>query len=443
MDRTLPRLALVALVLGAVAGLFVTWESSPPEPTEASVVPAPEPERAPEPEEGSPEERLAQLDHEIAALRPRAEAGSWLDYESIAHRYLARYQLTGSYDDFRGADEALQAALRIAPSPGGPFMLRMTLDFSLHRIAAVEEQLAATSRIAVIQPHDQDVIDQLRAEVAFYSGRYDEARERFEQRLQEHRDVETLVALAQYRWRTGDREGADLLLTEAEGLEHVPRSTRGWLCLVRALFEIDGERWDAADAAIERGLELRPGWWQLEEHSAQLLRERGALGDARLLYESIEARIHSPEMLDALALIATEERRLEDAAALTAEARALHEERLALFPEAAAGHALDHFLVLEDDAARAIEIAGLNAHARPFGEAQAKLAIAHARGGQWDEAAAIVYALEETPWSTPESEAISAIVLAHQGDEERAAQHRERATRLAPGALERVEAMLR
>lgn len=431
MDRPLTRLTLIALALGAVTGPFVSFGARAPARAE-TVVP-------PTSAEDETAERLHWLDGEIARRAERGERGSWVDLEWAAQRRLERHELTGRYDDFRAADEALDRALALAPPGSGPVLARLTLDFTLHRIAAVEARLPAVG--VLWSAGERRTVETLRAETAFYAGRYDEARERYAALLSAERDPEALVLAAQFAWRTGARDDADALLAEAEASAEA-RSVRGWVCLVRALFELDGERWDEAEAAVERGLELRPGWWQLEEHSAQLLRERSALGDARLIYESIVERTESPEALDALALIARAERRDDDAALLAAEARALHERRLALLPEAAAGHAIDHFLFVEDAPERLVELAELNAHARPFGEAQARLALAYARAGRWDDALGVVYALEETPWSTPESEAVSALVLERAGDDARAARHRERARALAPTVLDRTEALL-
>jgi predicted Zn-dependent protease len=439
MQRNLRWIALGVAFLGAAIGLLVDFggRQVPPEPLSTT-----EPVEVPAAELDEASERLRQLDGDIAFYTRRGEEGaSWADYELAALRYLERQRLTGSYDDFAGAERVLQAAFALAPVGSGPLFTRMQLNFTLHRLAPLALDVEALRDQPLLRGDQLEALSRYRAEIAFYSGHYDDALSRYEALLLEARSTENLVSVAQYRWRTGDLSAADALLTEAEST--APSDSRPWLHLVRALFEISREHWDDALASLEQGLELEPGWWQLEEHMAQVLFEQDALEDARLLYESVYARTPSPEILDALAILADEQGRRDDATELAARAEALHEERVALFPEAAAGHAVDHFLLLSDDLDRAIELATINRDARPFGEAQAKLAIAYARAGRWDDALEVVYLLEATPWSTAESRAISALVHEQVGDAARAAEHRAAALALSPGAIDRVTATLR
>lgn len=441
MQRNLRWIALGVGCLGAIIGLVVDFGPSPEVPP---IVDAPSVATTPvdDPPSSDLTTRLRTLDGEIAFHSERgAERSDWVAYEFVAIRYLERQRLTGSYEDFAGAQRALDAAFALAPVGSGPLFTRMQLSFSLHRLAPLRRDVEGLTHQPLLRSDQLEALERYRAEIAFYSGNYDEALQRYEALAESQRSTENLVSLAQYRWRTGDLAGADALFTEAESSAANP--SRAWLCLVRALFEISREGWDAALAALERGLELSPGWWQLEEHMAQVLFEQGALEDARLLYESVYTQTPSPEILDALAILADEQGRRADASELSARAEAMHEERVAMFPEAAAGHALDHFLVLSDDVDRAIELAELNRDARPFGEAQAKLAIAYARAGRWDDALEVIYLLESTPWSTAESRAISALVHEQVGDAARAAEHRAAALSLSPGAIDRVTSILR
>lgn len=440
MNRRLGILGAFAVLCGAIVGLFVTWPDG--DATDVpEVAPAPEPSR-PDPRDDHEVTSLERIDAEIAFHERRASSGgSWMDWESVALQRMARQRLSGDYHDFAEAERALEAAFTSAPRGSGPVFGRMQLNFTLHRLDAVEADVAATEGQVMLRADETLALRTYRAEIAFYRGQYDVALPLYEALAHDDRSVTSLVSLAQYHWRTGDLSQADALLTEAGTVAR--SSERAWLCLVRALFEIAREGWDAAEAAIEAGLTASPGWWQLEEHQAQVHFERGELDEARAIYESIYARAPSPEMLDALAVLALEQGRRSDASDLSARAEAMHEERIALFPEAAAGHALDHFLLLSDRTERAIELAEINATARPFGEAQGKLAIAYARAGRWDDALEVVTALEATPWSTAESHAIAALVHAQTGDTGRAADHREAAVALAPGAVGRVEAILR
>jgi len=442
MKRVLPKLALAAVLIGAAIGPFVTCtERQVPPVAETEPASEDDGERPVDPPRGT-STPLTRLDHEIVFFTDRGETGrSWLNFEMAALRYLERQRLTGDYADFAGAEHALNRAFEFAPAGSGPVFTRMALNFTLHRLAPLEADVLANEHAVLLRPDQRLAMVSYRADIAFYRGEYDEALQRYEGLLAEDRDAISLVALAQYHWRTGDLVRAETLFSEAEAAGS--DAERAWLCLVRALFEVSQDHWELAAAAIDRGLAERPGWWQLEEHQGQVLFEQGALEDARAVFEGAYAHAPSPEILDALAVLALEQGRRSDAADLAARAEAMHEERIAMFPEAAAGHALDHFLLLSDDLDRAIELAELNRDARPFGEAQAKLAIAYARAGRWDDALEVIYVIEAGAWRTAESEAIAALVHQQVGDGARALEHRDRANTLAPSAVGRVEAILR
>jgi Tfp pilus assembly protein PilF len=106
------------------------------------------------------------------------------------------------------------------------------------------------------------------------------------------------------------------------------------------------------------------------------------------------------------------------------------------FPEAVAGHALSCVLRF-GPAGRAVEIAELNARARPFGEARARLALAYLRAGRAEDARREIEAVLATEWSTGESHAIASEVFEALHDE-RAAHERELAETLSPGVTARV-----
>lgn len=438
MSRRLATIALAVALAGAAAGLFVTWGERPrPPAVEETSGPAPTPPT----ERSAGDDPMAAIEREITFRRSRAEArtDSWLDLELLARAYLDRERLSGDYHDFGHAEAALDEAFARAPAGAGPFLVRAQLNFTLHRLARVEPDLVAIDGFAVPAPSDTEAVRGMRADVAFQMGHYDDALRIYEAQLAESREPANLVALAQYRWRTGDVDGARLLLDEADVLAaRSPESVRAWLALVRGLVELDAARFPAAREAFERGLELTPGWWQLEEHLAQLRLLEGDTTGALAAYEALVDRVGSAELMDAVAAIHRDEGRTTEMLAWRERARTAHEERLALYPEAAAGHAIGHWLELEDEPDRLVEIAETNRDARPGGEAQTKLAQAYLRAGRLEEAREIAELVEATPWRAPESEATFALVYEATGDAELAETHRTAAESLAPGAMDRI-----
>ena len=102
---------------------------------------------------------------------PRA-ADQWLMHEILASELLARAQLSGSYEDYAAAQRALETAFTVAVKGSGPHMMRASLDFSMHRLAGAESQLAAIDRYAVPpDPGDRAEIAAMRGDIAFYRGR--------------------------------------------------------------------------------------------------------------------------------------------------------------------------------------------------------------------------------------------------------------------------------
>ena len=102
--------------------------------------------------------------------------------------------------------------------------------------------------------------------------------------------------------------------------------------------------------------------------------------------------------------------------ALATQARKVHEERLARFPEAAAGHAGEHFLKIERDPSRAVPLTLKNREVRSDGEPRTHLAQPYLLAGRITEARAEMRAVLATRWSSAESWATAAVVFRKAGD---------------------------
>ena len=107
--------------------------------------------------------------------------------------------------------------------------------------------------------------------------------------------------------------------------------------------------------------------------------------------------------MDALALIERKAGRDEIAKQLYKKARAIHEQRLATFPEAAIGHGLEHFLQDPADAVLALALAQKNFETRPHGESAIGLAKAWMLAGKPEHAAALIEAQLANRWDTAEA----------------------------------------
>ncbi len=392
----------VGLCAGAIAGLFVTVGGE----TEASHA---HHDHAPSatPDESLPTftltDELRYLNGQIPARLQHAErTRDWAHYEIASALLRRRAQVTGDWTDFSRAYDALDRAFELAPAPhGGPWVSRARLDYTLHRLDGVREALAHLDHWAIIPGRDRATVRSLRGQIAFHSGDYAEARRLYEESVEATRSVESLVLLAELEWKTGHFDRAEALLSSAADLpEAVLPSNAAWLPLASALMEMDREDWSAAHAHLTRGLAIAPDDWVLEEHAAECLVELGRADEALPIYESLVERTNDPEFVDQIALIARERGETERFEQLRDRARSGHEARIALFPEAAYGHALGHYLEVERDGARAVEIAEANHRARPGGEALEGLILAYVLAGRSADARARAAELEASPYRT-------------------------------------------
>ena len=420
----------VCAILGRLSSQLFTGDEAPRPVEVAPEVPAEAPEV---------QRRTGPTDDEVlAAERAFAESHpSHVRWDHLAQTYIDRGRVSGDYRDLALAEDALTRAFALAPEGAGPFLRRAIFNALMHRIANVDTDLRALESVTLMSANDRDTISALRADVAFYSGRYDEARALYTARLAERREVASLVALAQLEWRTGHFDVALPLIEEAAQLdEGLP--LRAWALSVRALLERDRGQLDAALQAIREALAVTPGDPHLEQISAELLEANGEDAAALTRFQSIASRTASPQAMDGAARLLLRAGDSIAAEELITAARQSYETQIAAFPEAAYGHAIDHWLRLEDDDARAVLIAEGNALARPFGEPRTKLAMAYVRAARLEDAARELDETLASGWLSADTHAVRAIVADAQGDAARAASEREEAERIAPGIVSRL-----
>jgi tetratricopeptide (TPR) repeat protein len=381
---------------------------------------------------------IAPLDGRVAALKAHVEraggAPSPSDLEILSSLYLERARLSGDYDDYGRAEDALEVAIRHSPPGGGPLLARAQLSYAVHRLARASADLDAAERWVIKRPAEADVIARLRTDIAFHSGQYALARRRYGKELAARPSAERAVALAQLEWKTGHFDRAEALFAKARALAAgADPPLRAWLALSEGMMELDRGRFEAAIRCFDRGLADRPRAWALEEHRAEALASLGREEEALPIYLDLVARVADPEFMDAAAQIYEKQGDAEAARALVAAARAGYEKRLQRFPEATAGHALDFFL--RRDPPAALPVAELNAKARPGGEAAVLLARAYLANGRPAEARRIVEATLATEWRTADLHAVAADTFAALGDP-RAPRERKKALALNPHVFE-------
>ncbi len=399
--------------------------------------PAKKPAVPPQPKKDVPtyEEELAGVTQSIEILEAREKKypKQWIHIERLGNAYSTRARLTGNYDDYAKAEQALERSFAAAPGGSGPFLSRAELNYTLHRLDRISADLDAAEKKVVRSKREQARHMGMRANLAFQQGRYAEALEHYQKTVELNRSSTNLAQLALYYWKTGDFDRAEELYTEAQSLYKGEASEpRAWLHLQLGLMDLDRGRYDDALAHYQIAGKHMPGYWLIDEHIAEIMTLTGKTDEAKALYEVIVARTGNPEFIDALAGIhhaAGDHEKVEE---LTANARAIYEKQLAQFPEAAAGHALEHFLEFGDDPKRTVTIAEANHKTRPNAQAKILLAQAYLAAKRLEDARDIIIQALKTPWRSADLHDTAADVYTELGDTIKAAAQRKLARAINP-----------
>jgi len=391
--------------------------------------PAAAPAAAPAPTRPSYAAELRKLDAAIAegpSLIAKRPDDALVRLE-VAALHLERARLTGAYEDYGRAEALLAALPDAARTLPAACMARAKLHYTLHRLSRAMAALAQCPSL----PDDQSA--GLRADIAMQSGRYAEAEAAYRALVNGIGLSPQYVQLAHLRGRTGAPGEAAALLEAAERRYHGGSPTmKAWLKLQRGLLALDRGRLDEALAMYRLASDELTGWWLVDEHIAEVLALEGRTEDARRIYKDVVERTGAPEFLDALADLEAQAGRDAEARALAARARPIYEQRLAGFPEAAAGHALGHFMRDAADAKLALALAQRNHAARPGGEAVVELAKAWLLAGQPRKAVPLLQAELARGWDTAEAWWVLGEALERAGQRERSPAARAKALQRNP-----------
>jgi len=429
-----PRTSAAALKAAALSAVLLLAGCERPPAVAAAAAPS-----APVAAVPGPAETLAALDGAIAAARADSARfpQSWTALEQLSALYLQRQQLSGDYAEFDAARAALEAARQRAGQDGVVCATQARLEFALHRLAAAAAALDLCRQRFGLSADTVAELAGIEAEIALYQGRYEEALAGLRAALEFEETIPALARLSRYHARTGRRVEALALLDRAERRYFGDAGQlRAWLQLQRAIIELESGRWEDARAYLRAADRLFPGWWLVQEHLAEVEALLGDSESARARYRAVVETTGLPEYLDAWAALEQAGGQPAAAAALRARAAAAFETRLARWPEAAAGHALDHFLQPGSDPKRALALAEANVRARPYAESQIQLARAQLLAGQPRAAQRVLDAVARTPWRSAEQYWLAAHSLAALGEKRRAAEARRQALLLNPRAAE-------
>jgi hypothetical protein len=330
----------------------------------------------------------------------------------VADSALQLAWLSGDYRFYARAAQAVASAAAAAQASPRSCLVAARLHLTLHRVAAAREAIAQCGPWS-----DAQARAELEADALFSAGDLHGAEAGYRRLLNATAAASHLVRIAGVREARGQAEEAKALLAEAERRDRSEDpAQRAWLKLRRAHIALHQGRWEQARAIYLAADESMPGWWLVQEHLAEV---EALLGDetaARQRYAAIVARTQMPEFMDALAGLELRRGDAGASAALRRQARKVYEDRLAAFPEAASGHALDHFLGSGADLPRALELAEYQYTLRRNGEAAIGVARARWAAGHRDESCAAIDAARAAGWGAPELLWLAARCAAHRAD---------------------------
>ena len=369
------------------------------------------------------EAELARVDADLSAALARADAlpSDWKRRELVVGLLQQRARLTGDLADYQRAESQLVLAMESAAEGSGPLLQRAGLNYSLHRLPPVEADLAQVEQRINLPSTTQSSVTLLRANTAFQQGRYAEARAGVSEALALHDSGAGWAATARQAWLRAEFETASEAYDEVEQRYHgVANEPRAWTHLQRGLMDLDRGRYAEAlehYLAADRAL---PGYWLVHEHIAEVLVELDRTEQAEVLYRDVVERTGNPELMDALAGLLEADRRSEEAAEWTQKAREGHLEALALYPEAAAGHALGHWIDTGDDPAFTLELATANVAARDNALSHIQLAQAYLLNNDAEAAWAEVQHFLDSPVRTADGLVVASEAAREVGEREQA-----------------------
>ncbi|HXM35299.1 MAG TPA: tetratricopeptide repeat protein, partial [Pyrinomonadaceae bacterium] len=236
---------------------------------------------------------LERIDQGISELQQHALALP-IDSERATKFVYLKYQrasLTGNLAELAVAETALNTAIREIGPAGDLYFLKANLDFKLHRLAAVRQDLEMGRGLAGSMQGRA-----LKADLDFQEGRYEAARTGYEAVINDDLTWDNLARLAYLKFKLGDVAGAEQSYSDAAD-ELTAKEMRhyAWVELQRGVLDLKQGRFEKAWAHYQQADRAYSGYWLVDEHMAELLGAQERFDEAVALYQRIIARVPRPE----------------------------------------------------------------------------------------------------------------------------------------------------
>jgi len=351
---------------------------------------------------GSINQRVLALEKLVA----KARADDWLIRDKLASAYLAKASLTNSFADYSKAEELLNVAISSAPKGSGPLLTAAKMHYSLHRLTKSEELLEQIANQKLLKVDKRIALLALNSNIKFQRGEYQQALNGY-QECERYSPGACLTDLAIYHSKTGGlAEARSIFTLELLRTDKSDYHRLAWLNLQLGILDLNSGDYPASIRYLTEADRIMPDWWLVREHIAEVQNLLGNTKVAIDIYKDVISKTELPQYMDALAEIYESQGEIDAARTLYERAEKLWERDITKFPEAASGHALDHYKLVGKNQDY-LRLALANYKNRPNGEAGTILAEAYLLNGNSVAAKAQIGKVVASPFKNTDSTALN------------------------------------
>jgi tetratricopeptide (TPR) repeat protein len=241
---------------------------------------------------------MRRIDQDIAKTDGDACSGP-TDPDRITRHIYRLYQkasISGNLAELTAVERAIDNALPLLSHPGDLYLLKAHAAFKLHKLGDVHAAL-----VAVPSVYDSEEGRLIRADLDLQHGNYQAAESGYVDVLHRERSWGALARLAYLRGKMGDVAGADRLYEEAEDqLTAKEMRAYAWLEVQRGFLDFAQGQHSAARLHYHRADAVYPGYWLIDEHSAELLGAEGRYDEAVVTFQRIASTFGRPDLDQAI-----------------------------------------------------------------------------------------------------------------------------------------------
>lgn len=335
------------------------------------------------------------LDKGIAELSAQLKTihQGTIPYIEISKKLIELYHnkanLTGDYQYFE--NHLNQVAI---DSSRSPFFLyaKSSFNATLHKYREAKQSISELPPEIKQLPH----VQALTADISLQIGEYKKAEQILRFLAVNFPSWDNLTRLAYYELNTGQVELAKRLYKDAaDRLSAKQMRQYAWINLQLGLLELSQKKYQKALEYYQTADRAYSGYWLIQEHMAEVLALMGKKKKAIALYRKVLSSTWTPELLLALAKLIPD---TQESKRLEFRAMSELEKKYVRYPEATAGHFIEHLLTLPTIHPKLLDYAKANHINRPNADAKILLAKSYLKFNQTDKAEELYDEALSTPW---------------------------------------------